>query len=64
MNPRFKPGDRVIWWRQLPGANRSYPIQARVLKLTPRRIQIEGEDDGKRVIRYVKSEYLKKQLAS
>ena len=48
-----KPGDRVIWWKRMPGGDYVYPVQATVLALTEKRVKIEADDDGEIVIRYV-----------
>jgi hypothetical protein len=52
-NVALKTGDKVIWWKRIPGGNYVYPVQATVLALTEKRVKIEADDDGKVVIRYV-----------
>jgi hypothetical protein len=59
-NAVLKPGDRVIWWKRIPGGN-SYPIPATVLVLTDKRVKIEANDDGDIVMRYVPPESLRRQ---
>jgi hypothetical protein len=49
----LQPGDRVIWWKRIPGGDYVYPVQATVLALTAKRVKIEADDDGDIVIRYV-----------
>jgi hypothetical protein len=56
-NAVLKPGDRVIWWKRIPGGD-YYPIQATVLVLTDKRVKIEADDDGEVVVRYVPRESL------
>ena len=57
----LKPGDRVIWWKRLPGGDYVYPVQATVLTLTEKRVKIEADDAGKIGIRYVLSQSLQRQ---
>ena len=59
-NAVLKPGDRVIWWKRLPGED-YYPIQATVLVLTDKRVKIEANDDGDSVMRFVPPESLQRQ---
>jgi hypothetical protein len=60
-NEALKPGDRVIWWKRIPGGDYVYPVQATVLALTEKRVKIEADDDGDIVIRYVPPESLQRQ---
>src|SRR2546425_9703827 len=57
----LQPGDKVIWWKRIPGGDYVYPIQATVLVLTKKRVKIEADDDGKIGIRYVPPERLQRQ---
>ena len=57
----LKPGDRLIWWKRIPGGDYVYPVQATVLTLTPKRVKIEADDDGDIVVRYVPRESLQRQ---
>ena len=57
-NAALKPGDRVIWWKRIPGGDYVYPVEATVLALTEKRVKIEVDDDGEIVIRYVPRENL------
>jgi hypothetical protein len=57
----LKPGDRVIWWKRIPGGDYVYPVQATVLALTAKRVKIEADDDGDIVVRYVPRESLQRQ---
>ena len=60
-NAALKPGDRVIWWKRIPGGDYVYPVQATVLALTEKRVKIEADDDGDIVVRYVPPESLQRQ---
>ena len=60
-NAVLKPGDRVIWWKRIPGGDYVYPVQATVLALTAKRVKIEADDDGDIVIRYVPPQSLQRQ---
>ena len=57
----LQPGDKVIWWKRIPGGDYVYPVQATVLALTEKRVKIEAEDDGDIVIRYVPLQSLQRQ---
>jgi hypothetical protein len=57
----LQPGDRVIWWKRIPGGDYVYPVQAAVLSLTAKRVKIEADDDGDLVVRYVPRESLQRQ---
>jgi hypothetical protein len=57
----LQPGDRVIWWKRIPGGDSVYPVQATVLSLTAKRVKIEADDDGKIGVRYVPLESLQRQ---
>ena len=60
-NAVLKPGDRVIWWKRIPGGDYVYPVEATVLALTAKRVKIEADDDGDIVVRYVPRESLQRQ---
>ena len=49
----FKPGDRVVWWKQTPGGGYVFPVLSTVLAVTPKRVKIEAEDEEGKVIRHV-----------
>jgi hypothetical protein len=51
MSKPFKPGDRVIWWKQEGGY--VVPVLSTVLAVTAKRVKIEAEDEEGDVIRYV-----------
>jgi hypothetical protein len=51
-------GEQVIWWKRIPGGNYVYPVSAKVLAVTAKRVKIEADDDGEIVIRYVSPESL------
>jgi len=57
----LQPGDKVIWWKRIPGGDYVYPVQAIVLALTAKRVKIEADDDGKIGIRYVPPQSLQRQ---
>ena len=57
----FRVGERVIWWKRVPGGNCVYPVSATVLALTAKRVKIEADDDGEIVIRYVPPESLQRR---
>ena len=61
VNEALQPGDRVIWWKRIPGGDYVYPVQATVRSLTAKRVKIEADDDGDIVIRYVPLESLQRQ---
>ena len=60
-NTALKLGDRVIWWKRIPGGDYVYPVQATVLALTAKRVKIEADDDGDIVVRYVPRASLQRQ---
>src|SRR5881392_33631 len=60
-NAVLKPGDRVIWWKRIPGGDYVYPVQAIGLSWTAKRVKIEADDDGDSVVRYVPRESLQCQ---
>jgi hypothetical protein len=60
-NKALQPGDRVLWWKRIPGSDYVYPVQATVLALTEKRVKIEADDDGDIVVRYVPRENLQHQ---
>jgi hypothetical protein len=54
-------GDQVIWWKRVPGGEYVFPVSAKVLALTAKRVKIEADDDGDIVIRYVPPQSLQRQ---
>ena len=54
-------GDQVIWWKRVPGGDYVFPVSAKVLALTAKRVKIEADDDGEIVIRYVPPESLQRR---
>ena len=54
----FQIGEQVIWFKRIPGGDYVYPLSAKVLAVTARRVKIEADDDGEIVIRYVPPESL------
>jgi len=60
-HPPLKPGDKVIWWKRIPGGDYVYPVAAVVIATTAKRIKIEGDDDGQTVVRYVPPESLQRR---
>ena len=61
MHEALQQGDKIIWWKRIPGGNDVYPVQAAVLALTEKRIKIEADDDGEIVMRSVPLESLQRQ---
>jgi hypothetical protein len=57
----LQPGDKVIWWKRIPGGDYVYPVQATVLALMAKRVKIEADDDGEIVIRHVPLQSLQRQ---
>jgi hypothetical protein len=51
MSKPFKPGDRVIWWKQDGGF--VVPVLSTVLSVTEKRVKIEAEDEEGKVVRHV-----------
>jgi len=51
----------VIWWKRIPGGDYVYPVQTTVLAPTAKRVQIEADDDGQIVTRYVPPQRLQRQ---
>jgi hypothetical protein len=58
MSTDFKPGDKVVWLKRVPGGDYVFPVSAVVIALTDKRIKIKADDDGRIVIRYVPPESL------
>ena len=42
----LQPGDKIIWWKRIPGGDYVYPFQATVLARTEKRVKIAAYDDG------------------
>jgi hypothetical protein len=57
----FTPGETVIWWKRLPGGDYVYPVHAKVLAITAKRVKVEADDDGALVVRYVPPESLERR---
>ncbi len=53
MDSSLQPGDPVIWWKRVPGSPYVVPLAATVLAVTAHRVNIQADDDGRPVIRYV-----------
>jgi hypothetical protein len=60
-NAPLKPGDKVIWWKRIPGGDYVTPVRAHVIAVTAKRVKITADDDGKHVIRYVPPQSLQRQ---
>jgi hypothetical protein len=58
---KLRPGDKVVWFKSIPGGPYVYPVSAIVRAVTAKRIKIEADDDGQRVIRYVQAESLQRR---
>ncbi len=57
----FKRGEKVIWWKRIPGSEYVYPVSAKVLATTTKRVKIEADLDGQIAIRYVPPESLQRR---
>jgi len=57
----LQPGDKVIWWKRMPGSDYVYPVQVTVLTVTAKRVKIAVDNDGERMIRYVPLQSLQGQ---
>jgi len=53
-------GDQVIWWKRVFGGY-VFPVSAKVLALTAKRVKIEADDEDGIVIRYVPPESLQRR---
>ena len=53
-------GDKVVWFKRIPGGDYVYPVSGKVLGFTEKRVKIEADDDGEVVIRNVHRENLQK----
>jgi hypothetical protein len=49
----FKPGDTVVWFKQVPGGGYVFPVAGRVLAITEKRVKIEADDEEGKVVRHV-----------
>ena len=58
---KFRPGDKVVWLKRIPGGPYVYPVSAIVREVTAKRIKIEADDDGQRIIRSVLAESLQRR---
>lgn len=56
----FKPGEKVVWLKRIPGGDYVYPVSATVLAVTAKRVKIEADDDGEIVIRFVPQQSLQR----
>jgi hypothetical protein len=56
----LKVGDRVVWFKRIPGGDYVYPVTGKVLGFTEKRVKIEADDDGEIGIRYVNGDNLQK----
>jgi hypothetical protein len=57
----LQSGDKVIWWKRIPGGDYVSPVEATVLARTEKGVNIAAWDDGERVVRYVPPESLQRQ---
>jgi hypothetical protein len=57
----FQVGEQVIWLKRIPGGDYVYPVSAKVLAVTAKRVKIEADDDGEIVIRHVPPESLQRR---
>lgn len=56
----LKIGEKVVWWKRIPGGDYVYPVSGKVLGFTAKRVKIEANDDGEIMIRNVPRESLQK----
>jgi hypothetical protein len=57
----FQVGEQIIWFKRIPGGDYVFPVSAKVLAVTAKRVKIEADDDGEIVIRYVPAESLQRR---
>jgi hypothetical protein len=43
---KLKVGDKVVWFKRIPGGDYVYPVAGNVLGFTEKRVKIETDDDG------------------
>ncbi len=60
----FQVGEQVIWLKRIPGGDYVYPVAAKVLAVTAKRVKIEADDDGEIVIRHVPPASLQRHFSS
>jgi len=58
---QFQPGDVAIWWQRIPSGPYMYPIKVTVLGVTPKRVKVAGDNDGRYVTRFVPPDSLQLQ---
>jgi len=56
--PRFMPGEPVLWWKRRAGRPGGVPVPARVRAVTAKRVTIEVDEQGTRVVRHVAPQHL------
>jgi hypothetical protein len=56
----LKVGDKVVWFKRIPGSDYVYPVAGKALGFTEKRVKIEVDDDGEIMIRYVNRDNLQK----
>jgi hypothetical protein len=57
----FHPGEPVIWLKRLPGGPYVVPLTATVVAITPKRVKIIADDDGRMITRFVPRESLQRR---
>jgi hypothetical protein len=57
----FQPGESVIWLKRLPGGPYVVPLAATVVAITPKRVKIIADDDGRMITRFVPTESLQRR---
>ncbi len=60
INRTFKPGEKVVWLKRIPGGDYVYPVSATVLAITAKRVKIVADDDGEIVVRFVPPQSLQR----
>lgn len=56
----LKVGDKIVWFKRIPGGDYVYPVPGKVLGFTEKRVKIEADDDGEIMIRNVHPDNLQK----
>jgi hypothetical protein len=62
MATSFRPGDKVIWFKRVSG-DFVFPVTAKVLSVTDKRVKIEADDEEGKIVRHVAPSNLQHQEA-
>ena len=52
VNMELKAGDKIVWFKRIPGSDYVYPVVEKILGFTKKRVKIEADDDGEITIKY------------